>query len=183
MPQSEGGYTSPIPVFTAEFGFTNSGWLPNREQVLLSNIDNDKLPTVGCGSTGQPVTFPIRAVRLAAWQELMTEAPRRLLEPVARSTARPRNGYCSTRPCLRAFPACPSPKPVARDSCNSPFWFWLGSSSRSSCCVMTLEESGEYCGVAFGMVSRLALKPRSLACHRGLIVFVGSVRPEAHKFT
>jgi hypothetical protein len=110
MPQSEGGYTSPIPVFTAEFGFTNSGWLPNREQVLLSNIDNDKLPTVGCGSTGRPVTFPIRGVRLAAWQELMTEAPHRLLEPVARSTARPRNGYCSTRPCLRAFPACPSPK-------------------------------------------------------------------------
>jgi hypothetical protein len=58
MPQSEGGYTSPIPVFTAEFGFTNSGWLPNREQVLLSNIDNDKLPTVGCGSTGPARHFP-----------------------------------------------------------------------------------------------------------------------------
>ena len=36
--------------------------------------------------------------------------------------------------------------------------------------------------VAFGIVSLLALK-RALDCHRRLIVFVGGVRPEAHKFT
>jgi hypothetical protein len=33
------------------FGVTNFWLAPNREQVLLSNRDKDKSPTVDCGST------------------------------------------------------------------------------------------------------------------------------------
>jgi len=51
------------------FGVTNFWLAPNREQVLLSNRDKDKSPTVDCGSNHSPTHRPQHVIRQRAFLE------------------------------------------------------------------------------------------------------------------